>query len=48
LDEAWRRLLFGLRYDGLVGAWEPGLAFFFRDGEFLRLAASSRLAWGRP
>ena len=46
LGQAWRRLLFGLRYDGLVGVWEPGLAFFFRDGEFLRLATSSRLALG--
>jgi hypothetical protein len=46
LDEAWRQLLFGLRYDGLVGAWEPALAIFFRDDEFLRLAASSRLALG--
>jgi hypothetical protein len=46
LGDAWRRLLFGLRYDGLAGAWEPGLAFFFRHGEFLRLAASSRLGLG--
>lgn len=46
LDEAWRRLLFGLRYDGLVGIWEPGLAFFYQDGEYLRLAASSRLGLG--
>lgn len=46
LAEAWRGLLFGLRYDGLVGPWEPALAFFFRDAEFLRLGASSRLALG--
>jgi hypothetical protein len=46
LGQAWQRLLFGLRYDGLAGAWEPGLAFFFRDPECLRLAASSRLALG--
>jgi hypothetical protein len=46
LGQAWQRLLFGLRYDGLAGTWEPGLAFFFRDDEFLRLAASSRLALG--
>ena len=46
LGEAWQRLFFGLRYDGLVGAWEPGLAFFFRNSEFLRLTASSRLGLG--
>ena len=46
LGRAWQRLLFGLRYDGLAGTWEPGLAFFFRDGESLRLAASSRMGLG--
>jgi hypothetical protein len=44
--EAWRRLLFGIQYDGLVGSWEPELAFFFREDSVLRIAAGSRLGLG--
>lgn len=45
-SDAWRRLMFGVQYDGLVGAWEPNLAFFYREDSTLRIAAGSRLGLG--